>query len=174
MVPMVDLSSSSDEKGLIPDTSWDDEFARRLFGNLNCSVLGPPGDGKVIILSDPDEDEEVCEEDATDAEAAPSSDVKSPAPTATDTTTIDNSHSPDQVIVIVAVAEMKPTHLRLSCQGGACKERALKNLRIMMVVHCYTTTSFIKKNGDGDAESLLSITPFMPPTTSFVFVMFLI
>jgi hypothetical protein len=70
--------------------------------------------------------------------------------------------------------EMKPTHLRLSCQGGTCKERALKNLRIMMVVHCYTITSFIKKNGDGDAESLLSITPFMPPTTSFVFVMFLI
>jgi hypothetical protein len=98
MVPMVDLSSSSDEKGLIPDTSWDDEFARRLFGNLNCSVLGPPGDGKVIILSDPDEDEEVCEEDATDAEAAPSSDVKSPTPTATDTTTTDNSHSPDRVI----------------------------------------------------------------------------
>jgi hypothetical protein len=38
---VVDLSSSSDEKGLIPDTSWDEEFVRRLFGDLNCGVLGP-------------------------------------------------------------------------------------------------------------------------------------
>jgi hypothetical protein len=53
--PVVDLSSSSDEEGLIPDTSRDEEIARRLFGNLNRAVLGPPGDGKVIILSDFDE-----------------------------------------------------------------------------------------------------------------------
>jgi hypothetical protein len=68
---------------------------------------------------------------------------------------------------------MKPTHLRLLRQGGACRERALKNLRIMMVVHCYTTTSFVNKNGDGDAESLLSLTPFMPLAAFFVSVMYL-
>jgi hypothetical protein len=34
-IPVVDLSSSSDEENLIPDTSWDAEFAKRLFGNLN-------------------------------------------------------------------------------------------------------------------------------------------
>jgi hypothetical protein len=39
-VLVVDLSSSSDEEGLIPDTSWDEEFARRLFGDLNRAVLG--------------------------------------------------------------------------------------------------------------------------------------
>jgi hypothetical protein len=54
---------------------------------------------------------------------------------------------------------------------GVCMERALKNLRIMMVLHCYTTTSFVKKSVDGDAESLLFLTLFMPPTISFVSVM---
>jgi hypothetical protein len=81
-VLVVDLSSSSDEEALIPDTSRGEEFTRRLFGDLNYAVLGPPGDGKVIILSDSDEEEEVHEEDAADAEAAPSSAMKSPALTA--------------------------------------------------------------------------------------------
>jgi hypothetical protein len=56
-VLVVDLSSSSDEEDFIVDTSWDAEFARRLFGDLNRDVLGPPDDGKVIILSDSDEEE---------------------------------------------------------------------------------------------------------------------
>jgi hypothetical protein len=87
-VPVVDLSSYSNEEGLIPDTSHDEELAKRLFGDLNHDVLGPPGDGNVIILSVSDEEEEVCEEDATDAEAAPSSAARSPAPTAS-TTDVD-------------------------------------------------------------------------------------
>jgi hypothetical protein len=53
--PMVDLSSSSDEGDLITDVSRDEEFARRLFDDLNRDVLGPPGDDKIIILSDFDE-----------------------------------------------------------------------------------------------------------------------
>jgi hypothetical protein len=48
--PVVDLSSSSDEECLIPDTSRDEEFPRRLFGNLNRNVIGPLGDGNVIII----------------------------------------------------------------------------------------------------------------------------
>jgi hypothetical protein len=52
----VDLSSSSDEEGLIHDTSQDVEFARKLFGDLNHGVLGPLDDGKIIILSDSDEE----------------------------------------------------------------------------------------------------------------------
>jgi hypothetical protein len=44
------------------------------FGNLNR-------DGKIIILSDSDEEEEVREEKATDAEATPSSTVRSRAST---------------------------------------------------------------------------------------------
>jgi hypothetical protein len=73
--------------------------------------------------------------------------------------------------VIAAAVETKPVHLRLSRQGCACREHALKNLRIMMIVHCYTTTSFPKKSGDGDVESLLFLTPFMPHVVSFVSVM---
>jgi hypothetical protein len=65
---------------VIPDTSRDEEFARRLFGDLNRDVLGPPGDGKVIILNDSDEEEEeVREEKAVDAEATPSSVTGIPA-----------------------------------------------------------------------------------------------
>jgi hypothetical protein len=37
----------------ITDVSWDEAFAIRLFGDLNHDVLGPPGDGKIIILSTP-------------------------------------------------------------------------------------------------------------------------
>jgi hypothetical protein len=99
-VLVVDLSSSSDEKCLIPYTSQDEEFTRKLFGNLNRSVLGPPGDGKVIILSDSDEEEEVCEEHATDTEAALSSAMKSLTPTASvdDTNDADKGRSPDRAI----------------------------------------------------------------------------
>jgi hypothetical protein len=50
---VVDLSS--DEEDVFPDTSWDEDFARRLFGDLNCSLLGLPGDGKAIILSNSNE-----------------------------------------------------------------------------------------------------------------------
>jgi hypothetical protein len=83
-VPMVDPSSSSDNESLIPDTSWDVEFARRLFGDLNHAVHGPPDDGKVINF----------------IEATPSSIVKSPAPTAStvDANDVDNSRSPDRAI----------------------------------------------------------------------------
>jgi hypothetical protein len=79
----VDPSSSLDEEGPIPDTSRDEKFARRLFGDLNRDVHGPPDNGKVIFLSDSDEEEEeVREEDATDAEAMPSSAAGIPAATA--------------------------------------------------------------------------------------------
>jgi hypothetical protein len=81
-VPVVDLSSSSDEEGLILDTSRDVEFTQKLFGDLNRDVLRPPDDGNIIILSDSDEEEEVHEEDVADAEPAPSSAARSPAPTA--------------------------------------------------------------------------------------------
>jgi hypothetical protein len=80
---VVDLSSASDEGDPILDTSRDFEFTQRLFGELNCSLLGPPGDGKIIILSDSDkEKEEVCEEKSTGAEDATASAAINPASTA--------------------------------------------------------------------------------------------
>jgi hypothetical protein len=98
---VVDLSSSSNKGDLIADVSCDEEFARRLFGDLNRDFLGPPGDDKIIILSDSDEEEEeVCEEKAADAEAMPSSAVRSPAPTAftDDADSTDKGDTPDRVI----------------------------------------------------------------------------
>jgi hypothetical protein len=55
---VIDLSLSSGEENFIADTSRDVEFTRKLFGDLNRDILGPPGDGKVIILDDSDEEKE--------------------------------------------------------------------------------------------------------------------
>jgi hypothetical protein len=77
---VVDLSSSSDEENLIVDVSRDEEFARRLFNDLKRDILGLPGDDTIIILSDSDEEMEVCEEKAVDV--ALSSAARSPTPTA--------------------------------------------------------------------------------------------
>jgi hypothetical protein len=83
MVHVVDLSSSLNEEGLIPDILWDEEFAKKLFGDLNHDILGPPGDSKIIILSDSDEDqEEVCQEHTTDTEIVATSAIVNPASTA--------------------------------------------------------------------------------------------
>jgi hypothetical protein len=49
---VVDLSSPSDEEEHIHDIFRGFEFAQRLFGELNRDLLGPPSDGKVIILND--------------------------------------------------------------------------------------------------------------------------
>jgi hypothetical protein len=77
-----------------------DEFARRLFGDLNCDFLRSLDDGKIIILSDPDEDKEVHEEKAIDIEVAPSSAARSPIPTAStdDADGTDIGNTPDRVI----------------------------------------------------------------------------
>jgi hypothetical protein len=54
--PMIDPSS------FIVVTSRDEEFTRKLFGDLNRDILGPPGDDKIIILDDSDDDGEAQEE----------------------------------------------------------------------------------------------------------------
>jgi hypothetical protein len=41
---------------LVVDTSRDDKFTRKLFSDLNHDILGPPGDGKIIIIDDSDDD----------------------------------------------------------------------------------------------------------------------
>jgi hypothetical protein len=72
-VPVVDLASSSGEEDSITDTSRDEELARKLFGDLNRDILGPPGEGKIIVLSDSDDEDETHEDAAVNAEAAPPS-----------------------------------------------------------------------------------------------------
>jgi hypothetical protein len=52
----------SDPSSLVVDTSRDEEFARKLFSDLNHDILGPPGDCKIIIIDDSDDDDEAQEE----------------------------------------------------------------------------------------------------------------
>jgi hypothetical protein len=79
-IPVIELSSSSDEEVFFADIARDAEFAKRLFGDLYRDLLGPPGVGKVIVLSDSDEEKQAREETVADAEAAPSTAVKSLTP----------------------------------------------------------------------------------------------
>jgi hypothetical protein len=89
-VPVVDLASSSGEEDSVADTSRDEELAGKLFGDLNRDILGPPGDGKIIVLSDSEDEDETHEDAAVNAEAAPpsaanSADSPTSAPNADDT-----------------------------------------------------------------------------------------
>jgi hypothetical protein len=54
--PMIDPSS------FIVDSLRDEELTRKLFADLNRDILGPPGDGKIIVLDDSDDDGEAQEE----------------------------------------------------------------------------------------------------------------
>jgi hypothetical protein len=69
----------SGPSSLVVDTSRDEEFARKLFGDLNCDILGPPGDGKIIIIDD--SDDEAQEEGTAGIEptAVPASVADAPA-----------------------------------------------------------------------------------------------
>jgi hypothetical protein len=69
----VDQASSSGEEDSIADTSRDEELARKLFGDLNRDILRPPGDDKIIILSDSDDEDETHEDATINAEVAPPS-----------------------------------------------------------------------------------------------------
>jgi hypothetical protein len=58
--------------------------------------------------------------------------------------------------MIVMAVETRLIRLRLPDQKGCLQGRALKNLRITMILHCCTTNSSVKENGDSGAKSLLS------------------
>jgi hypothetical protein len=91
---MVDLSSPSGEEDFFTDTSRDEELARKLFGDLNRDILRPPDDGKIIVLSDSDDEDEAHEDATVNAEAAPPSAVNSPV---TPTSASDADETPDGV-----------------------------------------------------------------------------
>jgi hypothetical protein len=80
---VIDLSSSSGEEDFIVDTSCDFEFTQRLYGELNRGFLGSPGNSKIIILSDSDEEkEEVREEKSSSPKDPAASATVNPASTA--------------------------------------------------------------------------------------------
>jgi hypothetical protein len=74
-IPMLDPSL------FIVDTSRDEELDRKLFGDLNRNILGPPGDSKTIILDDSDDDDDAQEEETanTESTATPASTDDAPA-----------------------------------------------------------------------------------------------
>jgi hypothetical protein len=90
----VDLALSSSEEKSIADTSWDEEFARKLFGDLNRDIVGPPDDGKIIVISDSDDEDETHEDAPINAEAAPPSATNS-ADSPTSASDVDET--PDEV-----------------------------------------------------------------------------
>jgi hypothetical protein len=79
---VIDLSLSSDKENIIAGTSRDAEFTKKLFGDLNRDILGPPGDDKVIILDDSNEEKEASDEKTVDIELVAASTAINPAPTA--------------------------------------------------------------------------------------------
>jgi hypothetical protein len=83
----VDLALSSGEEDSIADTSRDEELVRKLFGDLNRDILGPPGDDKIIVLSDSDDEDETPKDAALAAppSAANSTDSPTSAPDADET-----------------------------------------------------------------------------------------
>jgi hypothetical protein len=93
-VPVVDLALSPSEEGSVTDTSRDEEFARKLFSDLNRDILGPPDDGKIIVISDSDDEDETHEDAAVNAEAAPPSTANS---TDSSTSASDVDETPDGV-----------------------------------------------------------------------------
>jgi hypothetical protein len=60
----------SGPSSLVVDTSRNEEFTRKLFGDLNRDILGPPGDGKISIIDDSDDDDEAQEEGTADIDPA--------------------------------------------------------------------------------------------------------
>jgi hypothetical protein len=93
-VLIVDLASSSSEEDSFADTSRDEELARKLFSDLNRDILGPPGNGKIIVLSDSDDEDEAHEDAAVNVEAAPPSAANSAD---TPTSASDADETPDGV-----------------------------------------------------------------------------
>jgi hypothetical protein len=90
----VDLASSLGDEDSFADTSRDEELARKLFGDLKRDILKPPGDGKIIVLSDSDDEDEMHEDATVNVEAAPPS-----AANSADSSTFapDADETPDRV-----------------------------------------------------------------------------
>jgi hypothetical protein len=182
----VDLSSPQGEENPIHHIARGFEFAQHLFGELNCTFLGPPGDGKVIILNDSDEkEEEACEEKSvgtkdvtasaainqvsTLAEKSSTPAEKSSTPAASPIDADNDprvgpndssdSLAPGLKVEEGTAAETKPTHLRLPRQERHPRHACFKESYIQ---HHYPSSSFVQWSWDGDAGLWLTLMPFMP------------
>jgi hypothetical protein len=87
----------SSPSSLVADTSRDEEFTRKLFDDLNRDILGPPGDGKIIIINDSDDDDEVQEEGTTGIDPTSVLASAADAPAGTSATNSDDQGSEQEV-----------------------------------------------------------------------------
>jgi hypothetical protein len=121
----VDLALSSGEEDSITDTSRDEELARKLFSDLNRDILGSPGDGKIIVLSDSDDEDETPEDAAVNAEATPPSATNSmDSPTSAP---MPMKHLMGCQMIMLTVGT-KPVRLRLPLQDNAYREACFKEI----------------------------------------------
>jgi hypothetical protein len=141
-------------------TTKDFEFAQRLFGEINCAVLGPLGDGKVIVIDDSDEEKEAQEEKTVSTEPMATSAVVNPASTFSVDTDDDPTRAKTIIVMIrgpikrlmaataaeVTLASLRPPHRRPRCGD-------MRVSRTPMVLHCYFSISFVQGSWDGDAKS---------------------
>jgi hypothetical protein len=115
----VDLASSSGEEDSFADISRDEELARKLFDDLNRDILGPSGDGKIIVLSDSDNEDEAHEDAVVNAEAVP--------PSAANSADTPTSH-PIGCKMIILMVGTKLVCLRLPRQDNAYREACFKDI----------------------------------------------
>jgi hypothetical protein len=64
---------------LVVDTSRNEEFTGKLFCDLNRDILGPPGDGKIIIIDDSDDEAQEEGTAGIDPTVVPASIADAPA-----------------------------------------------------------------------------------------------
>jgi hypothetical protein len=156
---VVDLSSGEEDD--FSNISRGEEITRKLFGDLNCGLLGPPNDGNVIILGDSDEEEEeVCEDDCTDADVAPSSVVNFPTPIAfaaadddlSDGVQDDSSGCGDEADTPYATTPK-----------GRLQDWARKSLRVTMTFAPLHHGLFCKSEWEWWCRVIATFMPFMPP-----------
>jgi hypothetical protein len=129
------------------------EFTQRLFGELNRAVLGPPDDGKIIVLSNSSE-YKVHKEKTTSTEDVAASAAVNPASTAS----ADANDAPAGKMIIVMIkvlirrlgamiaAEMAPTGLRPPRQEGA-EAACFKEAWLFLLL-------FVRRSWDDNAEAL--------------------
>jgi hypothetical protein len=87
----------SGPSSLVVDTSHDEKFTRKLFGDLNDDILEPPGDGKIIIINDSDIDDKAQEEGTTDIDPTTVPASVADAHTGTNVTNSDAQGSEQEV-----------------------------------------------------------------------------
>jgi hypothetical protein len=88
---VIELSSSLDEEDSFDDTSCDFEFTQCFYGKLNRDLLEPPGDSKIIILSDSDEEKEGAHEEKS---ASAKDEATSAVVNSVSTTSADDASTP--------------------------------------------------------------------------------